>query len=160
MYVFSHTWGDDEEERVGLLISCLARQVSQTQPYDCDAFPLPRWSQFFCMYSARSVFVSSTHVESIRQGGSCVFYCKWDFYQFGSAKSLPFVIRLVTKQIYFYKEYIYVYMCTCSLLYFIHSHLPGLPSILQTARRQCFQYFCNPNGNIQISTCTCIRGAS
>ena len=53
--------------------------VSQTQPYDCDAFSLPRWSQFFCIYSARSVFVLSIHVESIRQGGSCVFYCKWDF---------------------------------------------------------------------------------
>ena len=81
--------------------------VSQTQPYDCDAFSLPRWSQFFCIYSARSVFVLSIHVESIRQGGSCVFYCKWDFYQFGSAKSLPFVIHLVAKQILQTKTHFY-----------------------------------------------------
>ena len=90
---FLHTWGDDEEERVGLLTSkpdtaVRLRCVSSSTLVTIFLY-------IFCAL----IFVSSIHVESTRKGGSCVFYCKWDFYQFGSAKSLPFVIHLVAKQI-------------------------------------------------------------
>ena len=54
----------------------------------------------FSVYILRAQFLSRRFMSSRQgKGGSCVFYCKWDFYQFGSAKSLPFVIHLVAKQI-------------------------------------------------------------